>query len=334
MIDTERLCHDFDLLAQAQCDTELKQSGGYWIGACPFCGGKDRFTVKTKGGVTKWFCRGCGHDRYHDALDYIMRRQDVDFFEACRMVASGSLDSYETDPAKLAEVERFRQERAAHERQEREKRLKDFTTRELGEEYHARLAKKNYDWWQQQGITPDWVDWWRLGYLPEKSFKHGEQLYTCPAYTIPKFDLDWQPVNIDYRLINPPAGVGKYRPEYGLPAAPFLSRPDLKEFPDELIITEGSKKAMVTSLYTYPGQNSFVVGVPSKSSWCGIADRIKHIGRAWIVLDPDAQPEAHKLAVAIGKVARVIALPFKIDDGFLRYGFTWKNLQTAMRWSR
>jgi len=334
MIDTEKLSREFDLLAQAQRDTQLKKVGDYWIGPCPFCAGTDRFQVKTKDDVTKWFCRGCGLEKYHDAIDYVMRREGLDFFDACKVMAAGSLSAYETDPAKIAEIDRQRQLAAEKDRAERTRRLAEFSDRWISEEHHSRLMKKNYEWWESQGIPPAWADWWKLGYTPEKTFKHGEATYTRPAYTIPKFDFLWKPTNMDYRLIDPPPGVGKYRFETGLNLSVFLSRPDMQTFTDEVIITEGSKKAMVTHRFTYPDkEDHLIIGVPSKSAWCGIAERVRNLNRAWIILDPGAEREANKLAEQIGKAARVLTLPFKIDDGFLKHGFTWFDLQKVMRWA-
>lgn len=336
MIDTEKLCREFDLLTQAQHDTSLKKSGDYWIGACPFCGGRDRFQIKQKDGVTKFVCRVCLPDKYHDAIEYVMKRNNVDFMDACRLMAHGNLGGYETDPARLAEIEQARQRVAEMERTERTRRLAEFSDRMIHEESNARhLAKTNYDWWENQGIPRNWADWWKLGYLPEKTFKHEEAIYTRPAYTIPKFEFGWKPTNMDYRLVDPPPGVGKYRFEQGLNLAVFLSRPDLSDFTDEIMITEGSKKAMVTSLYTFPDkEENLVIGLPSKAAWCGISERIKSLGRVWIALDPGAEREAFKLAEMIGKAARVLTLPFKIDDGFLHYDFRWNDLQKVMRWAQ
>jgi len=70
-----------DLLAIAERDTTLKRvagtNGGEWSGPCPFCGGRDRFSVQPyhPGGKGLWFCRGCGGERWHDAIDYIDRRE-------------------------------------------------------------------------------------------------------------------------------------------------------------------------------------------------------------------------------------------------------------------
>lgn len=58
---------------------ELKRAGGYHVGACPFCGGTDRFTVKHTKDGDRWHCRQCGDGKYHTAIDYIMRRDGCDF---------------------------------------------------------------------------------------------------------------------------------------------------------------------------------------------------------------------------------------------------------------
>jgi hypothetical protein len=97
---------------------------------------------------------------------------------------------------------------------------------------------------------------------------------------------------------------------------------------------EGSKKAMVTTINArQKGNPPMVIGVPAKTSWCRVSERVKFCGRAWIILDPDAQHEAQRLAGQVGEAARVIMLPFKIDDGFTQYGFTWPDLQKVMRWA-
>lgn len=334
MIDTDRLLREFDLIALAERDTELKKQRAYHVGPCPFCGGRDRFQLKTVGAITKWYCRGCGLDRYHDAIDYMQRRHQVDFVEACRMMAAGSLDDYETDPDRLSEIERGRQERAERERAERQEKMAAFSDRMVAEEHHARMVEANYKWWEGQGVPRAAADWWRLGYTAERAFHHAGELLTRPAYIIPKYDFNWRMTNADYRLIDPPEGAGKYRSEPGLPAAVFLSRPDRSEFPDEVLIVEGSKKAMVTTIRSgQAGDPPMVIGVPGKTSWCGIAERVRDCGRAWVIMDPDARPEADRLAGLIGKAARVISLPFKIDDGLMYHGFAWSDLRRLMRWA-
>lgn len=59
----------------------LKKAGQYHIGPCPFCGGKDRFNVKTADGGDLWICRQCGDGKYHDVIDFLMQRDGRTFAE-------------------------------------------------------------------------------------------------------------------------------------------------------------------------------------------------------------------------------------------------------------
>jgi DNA primase len=70
-------------------DTRLNKvantNGGEYAGPCPFCGGRDRFRVQPKReGGGRWFCRGCGENHWHDAIEYIRRRDHSDFLTACK----------------------------------------------------------------------------------------------------------------------------------------------------------------------------------------------------------------------------------------------------------
>jgi len=83
-----------DLLALVSTDTPLKRAastnGGEWAGPCPFCGGRDRFRVQPNArGKGRWFCRGCGHGRWHDAVDYVRRRDGLGFRDALQRLRVG-----------------------------------------------------------------------------------------------------------------------------------------------------------------------------------------------------------------------------------------------------
>jgi len=56
----------------------LSQSGAFWLGACPFCGGRDRFNVKVIGKSQVWLCRKCAPDKYSDAVAFL-RKSGQDF---------------------------------------------------------------------------------------------------------------------------------------------------------------------------------------------------------------------------------------------------------------
>lgn len=71
---------------------ELKRAGaGYSVGACPFCGGRDRFTVKHTRLGDRWHCRHCGDGRYHNVVDFVMRRDDCDFKTALKTLGDAPM---------------------------------------------------------------------------------------------------------------------------------------------------------------------------------------------------------------------------------------------------
>lgn len=183
---------------------------------------------------------------------------------------------------------------------------------------HAAMGEEDREWWRSQGIPDDWQDFWNLGVISNKTIynKKLDKTLTCKAYSIPKFDLGWKLVNIDYRIYDPPLGWGKYRPEPGIPPAPFLSRPDLERLDNDglAIAMEGSKKAAVACIHLDGIQ---IIGLPSCSSWAGMEERLKEAKHVLLVLDPDAEKAASKLLTTIGTghVIRV-TLPTKIDDAF------------------
>jgi DNA primase len=98
MIDKQALIERVDLLSLIGHDTALGSrpvaatQGGEWAGACPFCGGVDRFRVQPNHpGGGRWMCRQCGEGRWHNAIDYVIRRDGLDFKTACALLSGGEL---------------------------------------------------------------------------------------------------------------------------------------------------------------------------------------------------------------------------------------------------
>ena len=88
MIDTESIRATVDLLRLVENDTALKRvansGGGEYAGACPFCGGRDRFRVQPD--ARRWLCRACTNGAWHDAIEYTKRREHCDFRRACEIL--------------------------------------------------------------------------------------------------------------------------------------------------------------------------------------------------------------------------------------------------------
>lgn len=92
MIDKTQFKHNVDLLRLVGGDLRkvATTGGGEFAGPCPICGGEDRFRVQPyheNGG--RWFCRGCGEGKWHDAIDFVMRRENVGFGEAVKFLSGG-----------------------------------------------------------------------------------------------------------------------------------------------------------------------------------------------------------------------------------------------------
>ncbi|AEB08419.1 primase-helicase zinc-binding domain-containing protein [Desulfobacca acetoxidans] len=74
-----------NLLSLCQADTELKKvattKGVEYAGACPWCGGNDRFRVWPETG--RYWCRGCG--KKGDVIQYLRDKRGLSFPDACRV---------------------------------------------------------------------------------------------------------------------------------------------------------------------------------------------------------------------------------------------------------
>lgn len=252
------------------------------------------------GRFPEWYmrCDMCGMEGW---LDNFFSDSDIQ-----EILAQGNLTVIDRDDVEAARLQ-----------EEMDKSLRRLQNSNSWVKLHDQMNEDNRRWWRNAGIPDDWQDFWCLGYQPEREFRdHEGKPCVRPAYTIPKFDFGWKLKNIDYRLVDPPLGVGKYRPEFGLPAAAFISRPDMVngDFPELVLITEGSKKAMVSSIYL---EGMLIMGVPAARSWAGVDRRLHDGPDVLVILDPDAEQAAKRLAKNIGKRAKYLVLPTKIDDAFL-----------------
>ncbi len=101
MLDLESIKNSADLLAICGHDTQLKRvaatGGGEYAGACPFCGGQDRFRVNPYASPGRWLCRNCTGGKWQDVIAYIARRDNLDpkkyqdLQEICKRAGGGDL---------------------------------------------------------------------------------------------------------------------------------------------------------------------------------------------------------------------------------------------------
>ena len=97
MINTSEIRQRVDLLSLIGADLRkvATTQGGEYAGPCPFCGGDDRFRVQPhhkNGG--RWFCRGCGDGQWHDVIDFVQKRDGLDFVGLTFQEAGSLLEGY------------------------------------------------------------------------------------------------------------------------------------------------------------------------------------------------------------------------------------------------
>lgn len=277
---------------------------GEWHSGCPFCGeGRDRFVVFDDGG---FWCRVCGVKGWLD----------------------DDKKTWHPDPAKLAaakarelELETMRQVDIA----KRISQLQTDVEREayqLGRDDERRWIAEQY--FKSEGISQHAIDFYGLGYIPDHPVKVSDAItMRLPAYTIPIRDpKTWNVINQQYRLVDPPAGIGKYRQEYNLPAASFYADDRVT---GDAVVVEGAKKSIV--VYEFGDAKVQVIGLPGCSPAQRLVDDLKCFDRVWVWLDPGAERQAARIAKQM-KRARVITCAWKPDDAITKGKLTRDELHS------
>lgn len=279
-----------------------------WSASCPRCGGggnrhdmSDRLRLFAAGGGhnARVWCRQCEYFEWADANT-----------------------SEPPDPAKIKEQEQVRREMRERENQQMRSRIEALERNSYFLGYHDGMNGRQREMWRKEGIGDGLQDYFKLGYVERRKFYAGERPFNSDAMTIPIFGAGWQILNVQYRIMDPPASVGKYRFTPGLPAPLFLTDPD-NEPTGPTLILEGAKKSIV--LYAHLGHKFTVVAVPSKMPGKHLIERLDNCDPVYIVLDPDAYTDKHsasRFGRMVGDRARFVRLPAKADDLFTLYGFT------------
>lgn len=292
---------------------DIKQRGpNEWSSACGICGGggnrrdlSDRFRMfgaePTRN--ARGFCRQCGFFSWADE-DLPTERPSREQIEAAT-----------AERLRLLEIEHGRIK----------EKLQRVADADFWKRWHDDMEPVQRGMWYEQGIN-DWaIETYRLGYCADyTTFYNGEDWHS-PTMTIPHYGPAWELVNIQHRLLNPPEPGDKYRQMAGIPAAMFLTEPDVP-LTGAVLVVEGAKKAIVT--YLNIGHELTIVGIPSKSPSIDMLEKLDSCEPVYLALDPDAYypviskdgrkspPAVSRLAAKLGSRARIVKLPVKPDDFF------------------
>ena len=276
-----------------------KVSRAEYSGPCPWCGGTDRFRIWRDRG--NYYCRPnpghCGRAGWLDELDDVKPLTEVERLAARVSALERKAEEHE---ARLSALEKMHKS-SAHLL------------------YHKNLADTGAgaDYWLSEGMTSAILRH-KLGYCESCPTAPGQASYTIPVM------YDGKLWNIRHRLASP-NGSGKYRPHMaGLPSMIFNANDLRRKDAHELLILEGEKKSMIVTQETGRA-NIAVMGMQNfKPEWAAKVG--PWFRTVYVAYDPDATEKAAQVAALFGARGRVVDLPVKADDFFVRYGGTAAGL--------
>ena len=267
-------------------------------GPCPSCGGTRRFVmfVDHEWPLQNGFCDMCGLQ-----------------IKAWQKVRA------QYDPARFAAFQAQREAEEAQRVARRIEKMAQFSNREVQEEAMHRLTLSHIDWLESQGIPQGVQEYLRIGFTPDKAYYNKErELMHSPAFTFPWFNADFEFKTMQYRLTNDTDR--RYIFEDGLGGGQhyYMTEPD-KPISDKVIICEGVKKAIVTQFWLAEGFT--VLAASSANTFDAALEATKNCGLRYLIFDPAPNDYFQRKAVATNpKTTRIVRLPYKVDDGWAKYG--------------
>jgi len=287
----------FDLLALAQGDAKLNHKGAYYIGPCPFCGGRDRFNLKHTPNGWRWFCRGCGGEKYHTPIDYVMRRDNLDFKQALEQMGGKAYtptprpaQPIPTAPAIVLPDITWQAQR-----------WQEVTRSTLSLEYDkpAQIAR---DYLQARALEP--ATW--LVY----QFGFG-LVYNRPAIVIPWWDAANTITAVKYRFIDDLAKRDPGR-RFGMAegSKPILFGLHMAGGQDTLLLCEGEfNAASITQVAndTIPGLDALSFGSQSG----GRADILRQVADGYqrVIVWADDPEKANEIRLSLARPAEALCSP-------------------------
>ena len=290
-----------------QVNNVRRKSSNEYSSSCPYCmDGEDRFVlfVVGKGGFPFAFCR---HDpenhRWYPSKDHKLTQAEIDEFRR---------NQIEVEKARIEASKRTIEILQSD-------RMWDFFF-----DQNSEWSRQTFKEW---GISESWVNYLKLGFIPDYTIKSVEGAYHSPAFTIPIWSVGGKVQNIKLRLANPASSRDRYRNYYSTGQS-FLFVP-LYDLPLEgkCVLVEGEKKAIVVE-QTIDDMNYRVVGLQSKTPAQELISQLKGFDVIYLALDPDAsikdksgESAVERMTRMIGRErVRIIDFPCKPDDGIIQHG--------------
>lgn len=302
--------------------TKLRRAGKFLIGPCPFCGGRDRFNIKFTNTGQRWFCRHCGEGKYHTPIDFIMRRDNVDFKTAVERLGG---DLVQVKPVQIIPDPTPPPDPNWQDQAEQIIKVcrANLTLSSVGE--------KAFHWLIARGITETVIDMWELGYSTGQKIAG---IWVERGIVIPCMDCD---TIVRYIKIRRPAGEPKYRKLKGSSSGLFGLHNVLCAH--TVILTEGEFDCMLLDHLTWDMSGIGVATFGSATdrldpvTWGWAFQRVKRIIAAY---DIDAAGIKGQTALAqlSGRVTRAAIPQGKDITDFWKAGGdlrAWVEYQIALQ---
>jgi len=309
-LDTAAIRQSVDLLSLVSTSTHVRKvastRGGEYAGPCPFCGGEDRFRVQPAQGL--WFCRQCSDDEHwSDAIGYMMRRDSVDFREACARLEGGAAPALAAAPRIVPSIQEAA-EAAEPSAQWREK-AEAFVTR-----CEEALWSPAGEWARHylrghRGLTPATIRAWRLGWrLDPSGYATG---ITIPWY------LAGEVWHVKTRRLNPKAETWAQAEAVGTPkylsvkgGHPVLFGAHTLQGHRIAVATEGEFDCLLAWQEAGALMGAVTLGSCSKLVDARALPHVLSLARVLVAYDNDPEGEkgAERLASLSGRM-RVVRVP-------------------------
>lgn len=270
-------------------------SGGEYHGACPFCGGKDRFVIHPHKNNPSWFCRRC--EAQGDAIAFKMQYDNMTFKDAVNALQLGNQLSNEASTSRSLDLNAIpdniapaKDSIAALENPEWQEKAAKFVEWSW-ENLHSGDYPHVNQYLDERGFNHYHTDLWKLGYNPRK-FKRtwgGVEVYLPEGIVIPWMDRDESIRKINVRRDEP--GQSKYLQIKG--GANWLFNAHKIQADSIVVLVEGELDAISISVGLHHHRIVPVAtGSTTGARWLRWAALLASAHRVLIAFDDDEPGEA------------------------------------------
>jgi DNA primase len=324
MIDTRSI----DLLQLCGKNTNLRKAantrGGEYSGACPLCGGEDRFRVQPATGM--WCCRQC-HEKWGDAIEYVKWHDGVDFKTAVQSL-SLPLDSRPFTPSKYKNdpnaPKPLGNEYIALNDEDWQENARRFCERSFDALWDKHNTKP-LEYLLNRGLSEDVIESAALGYNPQDY----QAMWGITEIWIPRgIVIPWVIGNKLWRVnCRPPVAINGKKYIQAAGSANGLYNADAIRRFRTVIMTEGEFDSLVIRSHA----PHFIAVATGTVSWGRVTrwvSRLNHADEILLAFDTD---EAGEKAVTwwqeqLGeKAIRLVPTAHDVTD-------MWKAGQSIARW--